>query len=224
MSQSHIQQTALPHALLTHRLLYYCQATINYLTFHWSCLQGPGTVELSSPSCCQLHRRVHQCSGRKNWNSTFVWLCLIRKLLQMHPYVSLGSSPHCRCGWFLSPVCPWHWQEASGIFFNVTHWCVQSCGDGPNPFWEVLTLNIKVWDCLISATPTFYYNSIDIDPETGSLQSFYFTILCECMCADLCECSVKTKWTRQTSPLKDNVIFHPYRLECDKWCDGHKVG
>lgn len=97
--------------------------------------------------------------------------------------------------WFLSPLSLWvifmpcvslTLAGSCWDFFNVTHWCVQSCGDGPNPFWEVLTLNTKAWDCLLSATPTFYYNSIDIDPETGSLQSFYFTILCECMCVDLC--------------------------------------
>lgn len=214
----YILWTAFTH---TPAILSYCQATINYLTFHWSCLHGSGSVELSSPSGCQLHRLLHLC--RRNLNTIFVCLCLIRDVSQMCPRVALGSSPCCRCGCFLCPVCPWHWQEAAGVI-HVTQWCVQHRGDIPHPFWEALTLNTKGWDRLSSAAPTSHCNRTDIDPETCSLQSIlshYFVWVCVCW-------SKKKKSVGRSDFILEGLdifIFHPCRLDCrcDKWCDGQKL-
>lgn len=174
----------------THLIFYYCQAPINYLSFHWNCLHGSGSVELSSPSCCQLHRLLVHL-GRKELNSVFVHLCLIRDLSQMCPRVSLGSSR------FLSLLLLWLFFYALRVpdigrkllgVIHVTQWCVQSWGDIPHPFWEALTLNTKGWDCLPSTGPNLSLQQDWHWPRNkqfavGFISQFYFifSFLCVCM-------------------------------------------
>lgn len=149
-------------------------------------------------------------AGKKNGITIFVRLCLIRDLSQMYPCVPLVPLPAVAVGVFLCPVCLWHWQDAAGVI-HVMHWCVQSWGDTPHPFWEALTLNTKGLDCLSSAAPTSHSNRIDIDPETRSLQSIlphYFVRVLKCGQVRL-------------HPWRTLLFSNPAGLtSSDKWCDG----
>lgn len=131
----------------------------------------------------------------------------------MYPCVPLVPLPAVAVGVFLCPVCLWHWQDAAGVI-HVMHWCVQSWGDTPHPFWEALTLNTKGLDCLSSAAPTSYSNRIDTDPETRSLQSIlphYFVRVLKCGQVRL-------------HPCRTLLFSNPAGLtSSDKWCDGKEI-
>ncbi len=105
-----------------HLLFYFCQAPINNSAFHWSCLHGSGSVELSSPSRCQLHRLVHLCKkkikyficrsvfNQRSVTSVSLWLSWFLSLLSLWlyfmPCVSLTLAGSC-WGLFMwrSDVC-----------------------------------------------------------------------------------------------------------------------
>lgn len=76
---------------------------------------------------------------------------------------------------FICPVCPWHWQEAAGVI-HVMQWCVQSWGRYSTfPFGRHWPSTLKARYCLSSEAVNSQCNRTDIDRETHSSQSVYFT-------------------------------------------------